>query len=67
MEHFSVSKSFNLKSLSTVQNLTVEPFDLAQIINNFSKVPQKKKIFNLCWNGKGTMVYVFTQATKVNR
>ncbi len=42
MEHFSVSKSFNLKSLSMVQNLTVEPFDLAQIINNFPKVLQNK-------------------------
>jgi hypothetical protein len=26
-------------------------------MNNFSKVQQNEKYFNLCQNGKGTMVY----------
>jgi hypothetical protein len=51
-------KSLSLKVYDL--NLTYEIFDfikiLAQIINIFSKVWQNKKWFNLCWNGKNTIM-----------
>jgi hypothetical protein len=41
--------------------LRVEHLDvikiLAQIMNNFAKVRQNEKYFNLCQNGKGTTIY----------
>jgi hypothetical protein len=39
-----------------------------QMINNFSKFRQNKKLFNLCRNGKGTTIFlkaIFEKALQI--